>query len=193
MELKQWLGHCKEEFLKAEAEMRQHNLLVADAGGGVGGSLMKLRTSLVARKKVKGADGKFHYTGDERTVYDKAVTDVFCEDIVDNLIAEVAAFGDYKYHESGTGTNAEAATDTDLQTPDGVGRATGTQVEGATAKEYKSIATITYDGTYAITEHGIFNTTNTSILMDRTVFSAINVENGNQIEFTFTIAFTSGG
>lgn len=169
------------------------------AGGGIGGGAVVGHTTLTARKKELGPDGLHHYTDEFRFVRDKKVTDVFCEDIVDNLIAEVSAFGDYKYHHSGTGVGAEDATDTALGTPELDARTTGTQVEDS-SKVYKSIATETFDGAAAITEHGLFNTAGAGgppvtggILMDRTVFAAINVVATNQIEWTFTISFTSGG
>jgi len=116
------------------------------------------------------------------------------------LITETTAFGNYKYHHSGKGTNAENATDSGLQTPELDARTTGTQVEDS-SKVYKSIATETFDDTAAIIEHGLFNTAGAGgppvtggVLMDRTKLgAAINVVSGNQIEWTFTIAFTSGG
>jgi len=129
---------------------------------------------------------------DKRVVKHRVVTDAFVNDIVDNLITETSAFGDYKYHDSGTGTTAEAAGDTALETPTGEARSTGTQVEGA-ANEYKSVATDTYAGSFAITEHGLFNASTGGTLMDRTVFSAINVVSGDKIEFTFSVSFSSGG
>ena len=63
-----------------------------------------------------------------RVILNRVVTDDFCEDIVDNLIAEVSAFGDYKYHHSGTGVGAENATDSGLGTPELDARTVGTQV-----------------------------------------------------------------
>ncbi len=134
-----------------------------------------------------------------RLVEDRVVTDDFCEFIVDQLITDTSAFGDFKFHHSGTGVGAEAAGDSGLGTPELDARTVGTQVEDS-AKVYKSIATETFDGTAAITEHGLFNTAGAGgppvtggILMDRTKFAAINVETGNQIEWTFTMSFTSGG
>lgn len=161
--------------------------------GLLGGGVIIAHTELIARKIV---DGK--YTDVRRVVKDKVVTDDFCEDIVDNLIAETSAFGDYKYHHSGTGTGNEAASDAALGTPVEDARDVGSQVEN-TSKVYQSVATVDYTGTHAITEHGVFNTAGSGgppvtggILMDRTKFSAINVVSGNQIEFTFAITFTSG-
>ena len=173
--------------------------MLTKAGGGTGGGALIAHTTLIARKKELGDDGLYHYTEERREVRDKVVTDDFCEFIVDQLISETSAFGDFKYHHSGKGTNAENATDSGLQTPELDARTVGTQVEDS-SKVYKSIATETFDDTAAITEHGLFNTAGGGgppvtggILMDRTKFAAINVVNTNQIEWTFTIAFTSGG
>ncbi len=189
--------------------------------GNVGGAIMA-HTELVARKLeltpfgqalvASGRDAKeiyarpledglWRYSEDERRVVkDKCVTDVFCEDIVNTLQSSVAAFSNFKYHHSGEGVGAEAAGDTALGTPRESARVVGTQVDGASAKEYKSVATITYTGSYAITEHGLFNTAGAGgppvvggDLMDRTKFAAINVTNGMAVEFSFTISFTSGG
>jgi len=121
-----------------------------------------------------------------------AVTTVFVNDVVDSLVA-AAYLNDYKYHDSGTGTAAESASDTALGIPTGIARVTGTQLEGASANIYKTVGTITYNGTYAITEHGVFDAVTSGILMDRTVFSAINVANGDKIEFTYQLTLPSGG
>lgn len=129
-----------------------------------------------------------------RRVLDKVVTNAFVNDIVDALqgiSTPYNNFKNYKYHASGTGTTAEAATNTALVAEVG-SRVTGTQIEG-NANQYKSVATITYDGSYAITEHGLFNASSGGTLMDRTVFSPVNVISGDSIQFTFTITFTAGG
>lgn len=149
-------------------------------------SLIRVKTQLIARHIRNGKEAS------RRVVKNKVVTNAFVNYIVDNLIAELSAFGDFKYHASGTGTGAENVSDTALGTPTGEARSTGTQVEGAT-NEYKSVATNTYDDTFAITEHGLFNASTAGILMDRTKFNPINVVSGDKIEFTFTISFSSGG
>jgi len=122
------------------------------------------------------------------------VTGAFVAELVDALQAGgVADFDDYKYHDSGTGTNAEAAADTALQTPCGEARDVGTQIEGATANIYKSVATGTYAGTFAIIEHGLFNASAAGTLMDRTkLATVVNVISGDQIEWTYQITFTAG-
>lgn len=66
-----------------------------------------------------------------------------------------------KYHASGTGATAAAATDIKLQTASGNGGQTpvaGTQVlvSAANLQKYQSVATIAYTGTEAVTEWGFF-------------------------------------
>jgi hypothetical protein len=121
----------------------------------------------------------------------KVVTTAFAEFVVDQLQTETSVFGDFKYHDSGVGVTAEAAGNTDIETTDGESRATGTQTEG-TSVQYQSVGTIAYTTTKAITEHGLFNASTGVTLMDRTVFSAINVVNGDSIQFTYTLTVSAG-
>jgi hypothetical protein len=121
------------------------------------------------------------------------VTTAFVEFMVDQLQTETSEWGDFKYHDSGVGTTAAAVGDTDIETTDGESRATGSQTEGATAEIYKSVGTISYTTTKAITEHGLFSQATGTTLMDRHVFSAINVENGDSIEFTYELTVNDGG
>lgn len=104
------------------------------------------------------------------------------------------------YHGCGTGTTAEASADTALVTesttalnPDST-RPTGTRTEPA-ANQLRSTATVTFDATAAITEHGLFSqaATGGGTLFDRSVFSAINVISGDSISFEYTVSFTAGG
>lgn len=122
----------------------------------------------------------------------RVVTTAFVNYMVDSLQATEANWVNFKYHDSGTGTTAEDAGDTGLVTPDGLARVEGTQVDGAAANEYRSVGTISYTSSLAITEHGLFNATTVGTLMDRTVFSAINVANGDSIQFTYTLTCTAG-
>ena len=100
---------------------------------------------------------------------------------------------DFKYHDSGTGTTAEAVGDTALVTPCAEARDTGSLTEGATANIFKTVATHTYAGTFAITEHGLFSAATVGTLWDRTVFGAVNVVSGEKIEFTYQLTCTAGG
>lgn len=123
----------------------------------------------------------------------RVVTTAFVNFVVDQLQAETSVFGDFKFHDSGVGTTAEDVGDTAIETTDGESRATGTQTEGASANIYKSVGTISYTSTKAITEHGLFNDASAGTLMDRSVFSAINVVSGDSIEFTYQLTCTAGG
>lgn len=135
------------------------------------------------------ADGT---TVDYGTVGRRSVTTAFCAFMVDQLQTETSVFGDFKFHDSGVGTTAENVANTGIETTDGEGRATGTQTEG-TSVEYKSVGTISYTTTKAITEHGLFNDATAGTLLDRTVFTAVNVVNGDSIQFTYTLTVTAGG
>lgn len=99
--------------------------------------------------------------------------------------------GNAKYHASGTGTTAENVSDTALVSDSGVARATGSQV--ASTNTYTSVGTQTYVGTLAITEHGLFTASSSVTLIDRSVFSAINVVSGDSIQFTYVLTLPSGG
>ncbi len=122
----------------------------------------------------------------------RVVTDAFVAFVVDQLQTETSVFGDFKFHDSGVGSTAEAAANTAMETTDGESRATGTQTESA-ANAYRSVGTISYTTTKAITEHGLFNDATAGTLMDRSVFSAINVVSGDSIQFTYTLTLTAGG
>lgn len=122
----------------------------------------------------------------------RVVTTAFVNFLVDQLQTETSVFGDFKFHDGGVGTTAENITDTGIETTDGEARATGTQTESA-SNAYRSVGTIAYTTTKAVTEHGLFNDATAGTLMDRSVFAAINVVNGDSIEFTYTLTCTAGG
>lgn len=101
-----------------------------------------------------------------------------------------------KYHGIGTGTTAESNADTALITeltteynPNST-RATGSTTEGASANIYRTLGTNTLDsGTPAITEHGVFSASSAGTLLDRSVFSAINLvgANGDGLQTTYDL------
>lgn len=144
------------------------------------------KLSLVAIK----ADGSRVNYG---IVGQRVVTTAFVNYLVDQLQTETSDFGDFKFHDTGEGTTAAAIGDTDIETTDGIARVTGTQEEGASANIYKSVATMVYDSTKGITEHGLFNALTGGTLLDRTVFAVVNVVDTESIEFTFEITANSGG
>lgn len=150
-----------------------------------GGVMFK--SELYAR--VLHADGS---ATDKGLLSRRVVTDAWVALLVDDLQGSQAAQHTMKYHANGTGVGAEAAGDTALGA-EVESRATGTQTEGATADIYKSVGTIAQTGTQAITEHGLLSAAAAGTLMDRSVFAAINVVNGDSIEFTYQLTCTSGG
>ena len=122
----------------------------------------------------------------------KKVTVEFVDYLVDCMQTSTAGFANFKYHLSGTSTQAESNTNTQLITPIGTARVVGSQGEGDYPNIYKSIATIGYGGNYAVTEHGIFNeqyaaAQDNGVLLDRSVFAAINIENGDSIQWTYLL------
>ena len=188
--LKKFKGGDKKK--KGEKEMNlltkfskwlRHKMREAEEGMGMGIIEMESELSAVVIR-----DGVRENLG---VICRKKVTDAFVEYIVDNLIAEATAFGDFKFHDSGIGTTAEDKTQTALVTPWGGARTTGSQIEGASAHIYKSVATTTYNATKAITEHGLFNIAAAGIMMDRHNFAAINVVDTNQIEWTYNLTINS--
>lgn len=98
----------------------------------------------------------------------------------------------FNYHASGTGTTAAAIGDTAMQTDSGVARVAGTQTSPA-GGQYRSVATMSYTSTLAITEWGLFSASTSGTLWDRKVFTAINVVSGDSIQFTYTLTINSGG
>lgn len=95
------------------------------------------------------------------------------------------------FHDSGTGTTTAVIADTALQTASGLSRVSGTQ-SNPSANIYRSVATVNYTSSLAITEFGIFSASTSGTLFDHFVFAAINVLNGDSITFTFNLTLTAG-
>jgi len=121
----------------------------------------------------------------------KVVTTAGVNYLVDGLQANTTDIALFKFHASGTGTGAEAITDTTLGT-EVASRTSGSQLEGASTNIYKTVATISYVATFAITEHGVLSAATVGTLLDRSVFAAINVINGDSIEFTYELTLPAG-
>lgn len=105
-----------------------------------------------------------------------------------------------KYHGIGTTNTAEAAADTALAAesttalnPDNT-RATGSLTEGASANIYRTVGTLTADASIAAVEHGIFSqaATGGGTLLDRSVFSTVNLASGDSLQATYDLTFTAG-
>jgi len=145
---------------------------------------------------VKRADGTELDLG---VISCRVVTDVGVGFIVDAFQNSVE-LEIMKYHGFGTGSNAEAVGNTALHTElttqyasDNT-RPTGSTTEGATANIYRTVGTLSPDATVAITEHGIFSqaATGGGVLLDKSLFSAINLISGDSLQITYDLTFTSG-
>jgi hypothetical protein len=121
----------------------------------------------------------------------RVVTDAGVGFIVD-AFQNLTEIENMNFHDAGTGVGAEAVGNTTLGTPFGGSRVSGTQSEPA-ANQYRTTATIPFTSTLAITEHGVFSASSAGTLLDRSVFTAINVVNGDSIQFQYTLTVTSGG
>lgn len=97
------------------------------------------------------------------------------------------------FHDCGTGGTAEAVGQTVLVTPYGGARTTGTQSTPGSTNIYRSVGTIAFTAPLAITEHGIFTASSAGTMFDRSLFSAINVLNGDSIQFTWELTLPNGG
>lgn len=131
----------------------------------------------------------------------RVVTDTGVQYIVDSFQGLVEP-ENMKFHGLGTGTTAEAATQTALVTElttaysSANTRPTGTLGEkSGDAKTYETTATITVSASVAATEHGIFSqaATGGGVMLDRSVFSAVNLASGESLQATYQLTFPSGG
>jgi hypothetical protein len=129
----------------------------------------------------------------------RVVTDAGVAFIVD-AFQNTTELEDLKYHGIGTGNTAEAANQTALVTEitteysTNSTRPTGSTTEGATANIYRTVGTVTVDASVAAVEHGIFSqaATGGGTMLDRTVFSVVNLANGDSLQVTYDLTFSSG-
>lgn len=169
-----------------------------------------MKQSVVMHSKLwlrvfRSRDSRF-YVGDEIEEYGlvgrKVVTTAGVGFIVDAFQNSVE-LEIQKYHGIGTGTTSENSSDTDIETEltteyeTNSTRATGTTAEGASANIYQTVATNTLDsGTPAVTEHGVLSsaTVGAGVLLDRTVFSAVNLDGtaGDSLQSTYSLTLTAG-
>ena len=106
----------------------------------------------------------------------------------------------FHFHGFGTGSTAEnvadAALETELTTEystDNV-RPTGSQTED-TSVIFRTVGTLDPDSNVAITEHGILTTAAvaTDVMLDRSVFSVINVDaGGDTLQATYDLTIAAG-
>lgn len=151
--------------------------------------LAKLKPSAQLSIKIFRADGTVEDLGVvSRRVVTTAGVNWLATAFVNTVEPETLNF-----HDCGTGTTAEAVGQTTLVTPYGGARATGTQSTPGSVNVYRSVGTISFTSTLAITEHGIFTASTVGTMFDRSLFAAINVINGDSIAFTWELTLPNGG
>lgn len=130
----------------------------------------------------------------------RVVTDTGVAFIVD-AFQNIVELENMKFHGTGSGTTAESAAQTGLVTefttelnPNST-RGTGTTEEGPSANIYKTVGTNTYDATVAVTEHGVFSqaATGGGVMIDRSLFSAVNLISGDSLQTDYRLTCASGG
>lgn len=121
------------------------------------------------------------------------VTDAGVAFMADDFLDGSSSITTFDYHATGIGTGAAVVGDTTLENVTGApARVAGTPTN-PTAPQYRSVATVSYTSGLAITEWGLFDAASAGTLWDRRVFGAINVVNGDSIQFTYTLTINSGG
>jgi hypothetical protein len=131
----------------------------------------------------------------------RVMTDTGMGFVVD-AFQNLTEFEVMKYHGIGTGSTAEAATETALVTeltteynPDNT-RATGSTTE-TSQKVLKSVGTNTLDAApaAALREHSLFSqaATGGGVMFDRSLYAAITLSSGDALESTYEGTFNSGG
>lgn len=144
------------------------------------------------------------------TIGVRALADCMANDS-NSRLSEVPVRGSLSYHAWGTGTGAEAKSDTTLtfaapcvEGADYEKGVSGTHVSATSGVDatLESIATITATDSYAITEHGLywqrgtpvilFEDSSQVVLFDRSKFDPINLIAGDSIQFTYTLTIYAG-
>jgi hypothetical protein len=128
-------------------------------------------------------------------------------DYVANAFAATASYtpGNFKYHGIGTNNTAAVVGDRALNTEitteylTNSTRPAGTQVKGGTGI-YTTVGTVTVDASVGAVEWGLFTQAATGAqsqpansMLDRVVYSIVNLANGDSIQATFTLTFPNGG
>ena len=169
---------------------------IAPDGLREGALLMKPQLAAVVHRTDKSEFRDLGKETDLGVISRMIVSNAFLTILKGALAADVndyALLKLYKYHEWGTGTAAEAASQnqcvatatTAHRTASGT-LDTGNQGEGSYS--YISVATLVAVGTLAITEHCLHpETIPSNTGMDRSLFTAIPLSANDSITFTYTL------
>ena len=130
----------------------------------------------------------------------RVVTTAGVNYIATRLFDGDTSIGAFDFHAFGTGGTAENVADTALVTElttqyAGDVRPTGTP-SNPTANVYQSVATLSPDagGVIGITEHGLMTANAAGTLLDRSLFSVVNITSGaDSLASTYQITIAAGG
>ena len=181
--IRQW-GHSAKQGLYYSTKIKKRGPTRRNRQDMALASAVQMTAQLSAR--IIHKNGKYEALG---VISERLVTDAFINLLVDELQASTGGIANFSYHGSGIGSAVESGTDTVLGSEVDT-RTNGTQGEGATQNIYKSVGTVNYAASFAIVEHGLFNASTGGTLMDRSVFGAINVADGDAIEFSYELTIT---
>lgn len=128
---------------------------------------------------------------DYGTLSYQKVTNDFAGYLVDALsVAGATDISEFFYHAAGTDNTGESSGDTALGSE--ILRSTGS-LEETSAQVFKSVVTMTFPSSNSVAEHGLFNDDPLGIMMDRSVYTAIELNSSDQIEYTYELSIESGG
>jgi len=107
-------------------------------------------------------------------------------------IGGTAAVNDFDYVAIGIGTTPAASSDTALESEITSGGGERAQVTPSVAGAVLTLVkTFNFTSSFAITEAGILNAASAGDLYGHSVFSAVNVENGDSFQITFNITYSA--
>src|SRR5262245_46970414 len=96
-----------------------------------------------------------------------------------------------KFHANGSGVTAPTAGDPTLQAEYSAGsavRATGTTTNGASPNIFRTVGTVSFLANgLNVTEWGLFSATTVGTMFSRVTFTAIPVNNGDSIQWTYEV------
>jgi hypothetical protein len=131
---------------------------------------------------------------ERRFLSDKVVTDAAVEYVVNSMLDSGTYPVDaFTYHAVGTGTAAEAVTNVALANEVASRVNDASPAAGSSPNIYRTVGSFSFTASFAITEHGVLTAMTGGVLLDRSVFSALNVNSGDSVDFIYQITFTAGG
>lgn len=95
------------------------------------------------------------------------------------------------YHDTGTGTLTPSIADTVIQIPTGMARGVGNQTNSTNI--YNTTANVSFTSTFLITEWGLFSAAASGTMWDHRTWAGTSVNNGDILQFVYSLTIQSGG